>query len=87
MQDWLTLMTKRRDMTNFNDLRTLTTRAELDLRDPQRSIFYLPTDVAPYQNDMNPASATYRLATVRTLGPTAVRSRISFTGFAAGRRW
>lgn len=58
MQDWLTWISVR-DMTNFNDLRTLTTRAELDLRDPQRSIFYLPTDVAPYQNDMNPASPTY----------------------------
>ena len=44
------------DRTNFNDLNTLTTRAELDKRDPQRSIFYLPTDCAPYQLNQNPDS-------------------------------
>lgn len=58
MQDWLTWIDVV-DMTNFNSLRTLTTRSELNRRDPQRSIFYLPTDVAPYQLDQNPDSETY----------------------------
>lgn len=57
MKDWLTWMSVR-DMTNYNDLRTLTTRGQIDARDPQRSLAYLPTDVAPYQLDMNPTSAT-----------------------------
>jgi hypothetical protein len=59
MQDWLTWISVV-DRTNFNDLNTLTTRAQLDAKDPQRTIFYLPTDVAPYQLDQNPQSATYQ---------------------------
>lgn len=47
------------DMTNFNSLNTLTTRSELNQRDPQRSIFYLPTDVAPYQQNQNPNDDSY----------------------------
>ncbi len=58
MQDFLTWIDVV-DMTNFNSLRTLTTRNELNNRDPQRSIFYLPTDVAPYQSDQNPNSSTF----------------------------
>jgi hypothetical protein len=48
-----------RDIVNFNDLVTTLTRKQIDLRDPQRTIFYLPTHVVPYQNDLNPASQTY----------------------------
>lgn len=58
MADWLTWISVR-DMTNFNPLNTYATRAALDRKDPQRSIFYLPTDVAPYQLDQNPNSPTY----------------------------
>lgn len=58
MEDWLSWINVR-DMTNFNDLRTLTTRAQINAWDPQRSIYYLPTDVVPYQNDQNPDSDTY----------------------------
>lgn len=52
MRDWLTWIDVV-DMTNFNPLDTLTTRHQLNQRDPQRSIFYLPTDVAPYQTNQN----------------------------------
>ncbi len=58
MVDFLTWMSVR-DMTNFNDLNTYATREAIDRKDPQRSIFYLPTDVAPYQQDLNPASPNY----------------------------
>jgi len=59
MIDWLTWMSVR-DMTNFNDLNIYATRAAIDHKDPQRSIFYIPTDVATYQQDFNPNSPTYR---------------------------
>lgn len=49
-----------RDIVNFNVLNIRTPRNEIDRRDPQRSIFYIPTHVIPYQEDMNPASSTYR---------------------------
>lgn len=58
MQDWLTWIDVV-DQTNFNSLNTLTTRHQLNQRDPQRSIFYLPTDVAPYQTDQNPDATTF----------------------------
>lgn len=58
MRDWLTWIDVV-DMTNFNPLNTLTTRTQINQRDPQRSIFYLPTDVAPYQTDQNPDSETF----------------------------
>ncbi len=57
-QDFLTWISVL-DMTNFNPLQTLTTRQELNIRDPQRSIFYLPTDVAPYQQNQNPNDDSY----------------------------
>ena len=48
-----------RDMTNWNDLVTTKQRTDLDLWDPQRTVYYIPTHVVPYQVDMNPASPTY----------------------------
>jgi len=51
---WVTI----RDIINFNDLVTTKTRAELDFRDPQRSVYYIPTHVVPYQIDQNPVSLT-----------------------------
>lgn len=48
-----------RDIVNYNDLVVTLTRKEIDYRDPQRTIFYLPTHAVPYQRDMNPASPTY----------------------------
>jgi len=49
-----------RDITNFNDLVLEKTRYEIDLRDPQRTIFYIPTHVVAYQTDPNPASPTFQ---------------------------
>lgn len=66
-QDHLTWISIR-DMENYNDLRTLTTRAELDGRDPQRSIFYLPTDCAYYQQNQNPNSDSYGCPTFELWG-------------------
>jgi hypothetical protein len=49
-----------RDINNFNNLFTTKSRVWIDERDPQRTVYYLPTHVVPYELDMNPASATYR---------------------------
>lgn len=48
-----------RDMLNYNELYTNKTREWINLRDPQRTFYYIPTHVVYYQNDMNPVSATY----------------------------
>lgn len=48
-----------RDMVNWNDLITTLKRSEIDQFDPQRTCYYIPTHVVPYQSDMNPASPTY----------------------------
>lgn len=58
MKDFLTFISVV-DRTNFNDLRIWTTRHEMDKRDPQRSIFYLPTDVATYKLNENTAADNY----------------------------
>lgn len=49
-----------RDIINYNDLDVFTTRTEIDNRDPQRSIFYLPTKVVFYRNEPNTQSPNYR---------------------------
>lgn len=49
-----------RNIQNFIDLYTERyTRAQLDAIDPQRSLYFYPTDVVPYQRDQNPLSATF----------------------------
>jgi hypothetical protein len=58
MQDFLSWINIR-DIVNFNDLVTTCTRKEIDMRDPQRTIFYLPTHVVPYQQNQNPNDPTY----------------------------
>jgi hypothetical protein len=57
-QDFLTWINIR-DIVNFNDLVLTENRKTLDLRDPQRTIFYLPTHCIYYQQNQNPASDTY----------------------------
>jgi hypothetical protein len=60
MQDFWT-WTSIRDMTNFLDLYTARyTRQQLNEMDPQRTWYYMPTDVVYYQPDFNPASTTYQ---------------------------
>lgn len=50
-----------RDFTNFIDLYIdRYTRADLDEMDPQRTWYYFPTDVVPYQLNQNPAASTYQ---------------------------
>lgn len=48
-----------RDIVNFNDLDFETTRQEIDFRDPQRTMFYLPTNCVTYQQQQNPDSSNY----------------------------
>lgn len=57
-QDFLMWMNVR-DIINFQNLGLELTRNEIDRRDPQRTIFYIPTEVVYYQQDQNPSSATY----------------------------
>lgn len=59
MQDFETFISVR-DLTNFIDLFLDKNRAQIDATDPQRTWFYFPTDVVPYQLDQNPLSSTYR---------------------------
>jgi hypothetical protein len=59
MQDFKTWLTVR-DIINFNDLILNKNRDWADQRDPQRSLYYIPTHVLPYSVDLNPASPTYR---------------------------
>lgn len=59
VQDWKAWISVR-DIVNFNNLITTKTRQFFDLKDPQRSIYYLPTHVAPYTLDMNPNNPTYQ---------------------------
>jgi hypothetical protein len=47
-----------RDMTNWNPLNTRCTRGQIDLWDPQRTAYYIPTHVVAYQLDKNPNSGT-----------------------------
>lgn len=49
-----------RDMVNYRDLYFDKTRSQIDDLDPQRSIFYTPTDAVYYQQDQNPNSPTYK---------------------------
>jgi hypothetical protein len=49
-----------RNIQNFIDLYTERyNRAQIDAIDPQRSLYFFPTDVIPYEEDQNPASATF----------------------------
>lgn len=48
-----------RDIINFNDLILSRNREWVNTQDPQRSYYYIPTHVVPYQNDQNPNSPTY----------------------------
>ncbi len=47
------------DMLNYNPLFTNRDRPAINLIDPQRTFYYIPTDVLPYQVDQNPNSSTY----------------------------
>lgn len=58
MQDfwaWLSVL----DPTNMSELVTNKSRSWLNGEDAQRTVFYLPTHVVPYQKDLNPASPTF----------------------------
>lgn len=58
VQDFRTWINVR-DIVNFNDLVLDKTREWVDQRDPQRTIFYLPTVCVPYQQNQNPTSDSY----------------------------
>jgi len=57
-----------RDMTNWNDLATTKQRKEIDMWDPQRTAYYIPTHVVYYQQNQNPASFTYGIPTFELWG-------------------
>ena len=48
-----------RDIVNFNNLILVDTREEIDFKDPQRTIFYLPTEVVYYRREPNTDSPFY----------------------------
>jgi hypothetical protein len=49
-----------RDMMNFTDLYTERYQMrDIDVQDPQRTWYGIPSDVIPYQDDQNPNSATF----------------------------
>lgn len=49
-----------RDIQDFRSLFTSRyTRSDLDMQDPQRTWYGIPTDVVPFANDQNPQSASY----------------------------
>lgn len=49
-----------RDMQNFVDLYTERYQMrDIDVQDPQRTWYGIPSDVIPYQDDQNPTSPTY----------------------------
>ena len=49
-----------RDMANFIDLYTERYQMrDIDVMDPQRTWYGIPSDVVPYQDDQNPASPSY----------------------------
>jgi hypothetical protein len=59
MKDFKTFISVR-DMQNFQSLfLNRYTREQLDQMDPQRTWYYMPTDVVYYQQGQNPASPTY----------------------------
>lgn len=45
-----------RDMVNWNDLVTTKNRTEIDMWDPQRTAYYIPTHVVYYQQNQNPTN-------------------------------
>jgi hypothetical protein len=58
MQDFLSFVSVR-DIVNSIYLFTDKTREAINLRDPQRTWSFFPSDVVYYQQDQNPASPTY----------------------------
>lgn len=58
-----------RDMQNFNNLNIYHSRKDMDFRDPQRTLWWIPTDVVPYAPDQNPASPTYGYLLTELWGP------------------
>lgn len=57
-EDFLTFMSVR-DIVNFNDLVLNKNRDWIDMQDPQRTIFYIPTHVVYYTKVQNPNSSKY----------------------------
>lgn len=58
-----------RDILNFNNLNLTLSRKELDFRDPQRSLWWIPTNCVYYQNDQNPVSPTFGFPLYELWGP------------------
>jgi len=57
-----------RDIVNFNDLVIYSNRKQVDMMDPQRTIYYLPTYVVAYQQLQNPNVVTYGVPTFELWG-------------------
>lgn len=73
-----------RDMVNYNDLYYTNSRAWIDLRDPQRTWYQIPTQVVFYQNDLNPASSTYGYPMFEIWGPPTYQLTYQLYGYRKG---
>jgi hypothetical protein len=57
-----------RDCVNWNKLITTKSRSWIDERDPQRTVYYIPTHCVPYQQNQNPNSNSYGCPTFELWG-------------------
>lgn len=73
-----------RDMVNYNDLYFTNTREWIDLRDPQRTWYQIPTQVVFYQNDLNPASSMYGWPMFEVWGPPTYVLTYQLYGYRKG---
>ena len=73
-----------RDMLNYNDLFTNRTRPWVDQRDPQRTLYYIPTHVVYYQDDKNPASSTFGWPLFELWGPPTQVLTYQLYGYRKG---
>jgi hypothetical protein len=73
-----------RDMINYNDLFFHQSRAWVDIRDPQRTWYQIPTHVVYYQNDMNPQSSTFGWPMFELWGPPTYVLTYQLYGYRKG---
>ena len=83
MSDFLTWISIR-DIINWNDLILNKTREWVDLRDPQRTMFYLPTHCVYYKTDENPTSPTFGFSMYELWGNPQYRLTYQLYGIRRG---
>lgn len=73
-----------RDMLNYNDLFFNKDRAWGDTIDPQRTFYYIPTNVWFFQNDLNPNSSTYGWPLFEIWGAPTYQLTYQLWGYRSG---